>query len=94
VNCALTVTKSGKSQFSYDASVDYGDGFVQSIRIDNTNSSANQPSFIALFSHIYSEPGVYSIKFSIDTLKINWTVEESLQINGVYIVFFTFDNSK
>jgi hypothetical protein len=84
INCPLTVIKSGRSEFSYKATVDFGDGFVQSITIDKSNSSDNQPSFIALFSHRYSEPGFYSINFSINALKINWTVEENLQIFGMY----------
>ncbi len=85
INCPLTVTKYGSSGFSYNATVDFGDGFVQSITISDKNSSQNEPSFIALFAHRYTEPGFYSINFSINALKVNWTVEENLEIFGMRI---------
>jgi len=82
INCPLLVTKSGQSTFTYNATVDFGDGFVQSIIIHDKNSSNGQP-FIAPFSHRYNESGNYSINFSISALKINWAVEENLQIYGI-----------
>jgi len=84
INCPLTVTKNGSSAFSYNATVDFGDGYVQSIIISDKDSPNNQPIFIAPFAHRYTEPGFYSINFSINALKINWTVEENLQIFGMF----------
>ena len=88
INCPLTITKYGSSEFSYKASVDFGDGIVQPLTISNKNFSGQDTTFVALFSHRYVEPGFYSINFSIDALKVGWNVEENLQIFGMEIKIY------
>ncbi len=82
IDCQLLVTKYGSTQFNYNATLDYGDGFLQTITISDTNATKNEQNFVALFRHRFAQKGIYSLNFSINALNVNWTVEKDLRILG------------
>jgi hypothetical protein len=82
IECPLYVLTSGSSAFTYNATVDYGDGVLESLIISENDKIANQPDFVTLFRHRYTEKGTYSINFLVNSLNVNWTIEENLVIRG------------
>jgi len=82
IDCPLTVTKYGNIPFTYNATVDFGDGFAHILPISDTDAAANQQDFVTLFRHRYTQNGTYSIQFTISALNVNWTIEKDLKILG------------
>ncbi len=61
VICPITITKYGDPVFSYSGTIDFGDGFIQSISLTNS----------VVLSHPYLTPGTFSVKISVPALNIS-----------------------
>jgi len=74
--CPLIIIKSGNPVFSYSATIDFGDGYIQNMTLSNLNASSIN------MSHPYLTSGTFSVKFSVPALNISKTLRSNTIIYG------------
>jgi len=76
ITCNVAITKVGSLNYQFSIQTDFGNGFVQSIVLTNTNTSAT-----VMFRTQYQTPGNYIVKFRVPLINAEWNLNQ-VQIYG------------
>ena len=76
ITCEVAITKVGSLNYQFSIETDFGNGFVQSIVLTNTNTSAT-----VMFRTQYQTAGNYIVKFRVPLINAEWNLNQ-VQIYG------------